>query len=713
MNNRVGTGACSHPDLTISNGSMNANEKEFAPSLLEPSRRTRLVELILSFQNSDLVSQISCLRALSRDVAAVSSIDDLRLASASSLLADLLEQGWGVNSHDNKIWVSPPIFQTNNPLEVKRSKSRTRAALQMDSNRQIASPSVQDFIRRMEKERIFGGRIVSVKSLIDNGPELIGIISTLIEEGGSEVHNLEDIIKPEVQICEANAKCRHTGLYLQDIWRYFRLTWSLAYNPLPGRTLRILVRNRARPNSPIMGIAMLASPAANLYVRDSWIGWRLEDVITNVLSENWNPKKVTKRLLKQLEESINLVRSDDIVSNEELRLPSEKTLFKLRQFATRAAGKRIGDLKARDASKITKTENHIDIRAHDKSSLSALTDDEWKSLSGSSLFVKKRAEQLAQLLDARRVILAAGLEKAPVAALYEMLATVDGRKAISTILNEIRKVKLASEVADVSVCGGIAPYNCLLSGKLVALLMGSREVTKLYAERYSQQPSEIASQLAGRRIVRSANLKVLTTTSLYGVGSSQYNRLKLRAGVIPELARDIEWCELEPTVGFTVTHVSRMTVEFMRSLAIEVYGTRRINSVFGEGSSPRTRQIREGLGLLGIYKDDVLMHTVGRLVYAIELFPGARTALIGIEKEKSATLPSTRIINRAWLKRWILNRAQRPETIRELKQFSQKTVTESLKHRAAKGALDLETNPDDNQLALNLVQTALTVDLVQ
>jgi hypothetical protein len=92
-------------------------------------------------------------------------------------------------------------------------------------------------------------------------------------------------------------------------------------------------------------------------------------------------------------------------------------------------------------------------------------------------------------------------------------------------------VGLASQVVDVSICGAIHPYNELLGGKLVALVLHSKEVRDLYEGQYGERISLIASQMAGRPIRRSARLKVLTTTSLYGVGSSQYNRLKLRAAM--------------------------------------------------------------------------------------------------------------------------------------------------------------------------------------
>jgi Domain of unknown function (DUF4338) len=60
---------------------------------------------------------------------------------------------------------------------------------------------------------------------------------------------------------------------------------------------------------------------------------------------------------------------------------------------------------------------------------------------------------------------------------------------------EVRKAGLASQVADVSVCGAIAPYNSLLGGKLIALLRASKEVRDAYRNRYAGQVSIISSQM--------------------------------------------------------------------------------------------------------------------------------------------------------------------------------------------------------------------------
>ena len=80
---------------------------------------------------------------------------------------------------------------------------------------------------------------------------------------------------------------------------------------------------------------------------------------------------------------------------------------------------------------------------------------------------------------------------------------------------------------DIIVCGSIPPYNELLGGKLVSILACSPTVIRDYTHRYAQQVSEIASRMKGQRVVRDSRLVYLGTTSLYAIGSSQYNRIKV------------------------------------------------------------------------------------------------------------------------------------------------------------------------------------------
>ena len=118
-------------------------------------------------------------------------------------------------------------------------------------------------------------------------------------------------------------------------------------------------------------------------------------------------------------------------------------------------------------------------------------------------------------------------------------------------------------------CGAVAPYTEILGGKLVTALVTSKETRSLYRRRYGNQVSEIASQLAGRPITRSAELAILTTTSLYGVSSSQYNRLVLRPEHCSSLTHEIRWEDLGLSAGFGTAHMSLSTSESLLEVAIE------------------------------------------------------------------------------------------------------------------------------------------------
>ncbi len=201
--------------------------------------------------------------------------------------------------------------------------------------------------------------------------------------------------------------------------------------------------------------------------------------------------------------------------------------------------------------------------------------------------MRKRAEALGALLRARAIFAKAGLDRDARRAFRQLVAADDGWRALDTAIAEIRKVGLASQVVDVSVCGAVHPYTELLGGKLVALMLHSKEVRNLYEAHYGDRISLIASQMAGRPIRRSAQLKILTTTSLYGVGSSQYNRLKLRASDHPGLPYDISWRLFDGdqrTGGYGTVHLGNATVDALRELSDTTHGLRRVNNRFGEGS---------------------------------------------------------------------------------------------------------------------------------
>ena len=679
---------------------MTQETRVFRPSALAKTQHAVLISRLAASCRGDQLELARDMRQLSATAEAQSDHPDiaqqLMLAVAASILADLAEQGWRVESAGKAILITPPYLRASSRESVLQVKSRIRNSLMVSSDRQLAGTATQDFLKFMERTRSFDGKVVSVRSLVDDGASLaqrLSDIGTLGETEKSE--KLRTLIRPVVQVCDPEARCEFTGYKLLDIWRYFRHTWALEYNSVPGRTIRFLIRNRARPSWPIIGIAMLSSPAANLYVRDAWIGWRTDDLIENILSGQWDAADVAKKLLNVVRQSIADIRTDDLATEDEIECGGQALLFRLRQAAARAKADRAIDL-SRSENDGREAAQLIDIRCLG-SDPKHFEDADWFKLSDTALYRMKRAEQLVELVATLSFLKSAGIETAPAASLYEILITKRGKTAITFVLNEIRKRALASDVADLSVCGAIPPYNHLLGGKLVALLMASCEVRDTYHARYADKPSEIASQLAGRKIVRSSDLKVLTTTSLYGIGSSQYNRLRLRAGIVPKLFHDLTWDELEMTQGYSVTHFSKKTASLMRRLGTVVHGRRRINSVFGEGSSPRTRPIRQGFLSLGIGDSNLLKQPTGRRVYACEVYPGARADLVGFERNSRKGKPARlAAISQAWIHRWVLGRISQPAVIDRISDESGESVSQSLRIRSLRGMADLQSDTTED-----------------
>lgn len=671
----------------------------FFPSKISEGGRRRIRQKIESTKSVDFEARAREFRQLAGEyehlAAEADASGNLRMAVAHSILSDLLAQGWKIDANEYGITVASASFSPLEGETVDHAKKRIRAGLEIASNRQLGEASVQDFIERMEREREFQGKTVSIFSLIDDGEDLAAALRHAKNSTTQEArtNGLGRVIRPVLEECSVDERCRFTGLKLQDIWRYFRYTWSLEYNPLPGRTQRFLLRNGARKNHPVIGIAMLASPTANLGSRDRWIGWQIDALAQRIMDGEYEASRVGKRLLLALENAIKHIRHDDLITDDELSRPTFDTLIRLDRCAAEGAAQRKRDLSSAG------DDAPIDIRGYKKEEIG---DEEWRRLSETGLFRKKRAEQLAPLLRAVQTLVQLGIRSEPAAATYLAFTDKEGQSAIRVALNEIKKTHLATEVADLAVCGAIAPYNNLLGGKLVALSMASREARKLYGKRYSNQVSEIASQIAGRSIVRSSDLKLITTTSLYGIGSNQYSGLTLRCKRFEQLNTDVVWKKLESGTGVSITHLSDETVRLMRRLGAAVYGRRRINSVFGEGSSPRMRQIREGLNLLGINDDSLLKQSHGRKVYGCELYEEAREDMLGFggrsKKRSSSTLRS---ISNCWIERWLSPRIDKPGVLDKASELGPHSISKSLKLRAIKGGLLDQPSPEGDPIPSN------------
>ena len=157
----------------------------------------------------------------------------------------------------------PPLWieSVRGSEAVQKQKAAIRASLNYERLAQLKKPSVQDFIHKMERTRLFKGQPVSIFSLYADGEELANDL-VAVQNLSDEEERTEAIcrvIQPYLQQVTPDARCEYTGFLLNDVWRYIRHTWSIPYNATPGRNIFYLVRDTARPFHPIIGIAALGS----------------------------------------------------------------------------------------------------------------------------------------------------------------------------------------------------------------------------------------------------------------------------------------------------------------------------------------------------------------------------------------------------------------------------------------------------------------------
>lgn len=289
-------------------------------------------------------------------------------------------------------------------------------------------------------------------------------------------------IDPIIEVCETQKQ--------MDLFRIFRYYWSSPYSDYVGRRIKLLIRDRALPNKPIIGIAALGSPIIHIPERDEFIGW----------------------------------------------------------------------------DKNTRTKNLI----------------------------------------------------------YTM---------------------------DAFVIGALPPYNFLLGGKLISLLLASNEVRIIYHNKYKGKVTIIDKRVAN-------SLVGIFTTSLYGK-SSQYNRLKYQDNLL--------YNHIGHTKGYGTLHLSKETIQemvkFLKSKNIDV------NHRFGDGPSWVMRVIAAAGELVGFDSDFLLRHSFKRSIYFVPLSMNYKEFLNGEAKRPIYNNYSQKELVNYWKIRWLKDRKMKPEIIEKVLNF--------------------------------------------
>jgi hypothetical protein len=485
-----------------------------------------------------------------------------------------------------------------------------------------------------------------------------------------------------VQVVERDTACEFTGLVLMDIWRYFRHSWSMAYRSVPGRQISFLVRDRAAPYHPVIGIGALTSAVVQQSNRDKWIGWHPERFFKLLAEDDYRewPTWVETSLDLLLEAIyIKDFVAEGMFSEASLNVPTEDLIARLRDVAN----------KAREAHRLyPEAERH-------KAANSKRQAIDWEGQARTQLFRSKRATALAQLLEARLYLTKAGFVDRTPEQLQKVVATSGGRRAIQAILRQMKAAHVGIDMMDIAVCGAVAPYSPILGGKLVSMLLASPDVVKAYHARYQGAVSIIASSVAGREVKRDARLVLLGTTSLYGVASSQYNRIKIPAECAGgQVGQRLEYISLQQTEGWGSYHISQHTLDAMALLLARSQRGREVNSIFGEGVNPRMRKIRSALGALGLPSDLLLNHRSTRVVYVVPLASNFREVLLNKTRQPSYIVPeradTAERIASYWRDRWLSRRIESEAVLARVREH---TLAYPVRHGAR---VPLPVTPQDD-----------------
>lgn len=144
------------------------------------------------------------------------------------ILRDLLRLNWQVNFHKNRIEVIPPAYYDKEV--IKQSMSIRRS--------EIISRDRGWIEKHLDRAR----------RNLAHGYQALG-----------------SPIEPIVEICETRKQ--------HDLFRLFRYYWSSPYSEYVGRRIRLIIRDAAVKNHPVIGIAALGSPIIHIPERDDFIGW--------------------------------------------------------------------------------------------------------------------------------------------------------------------------------------------------------------------------------------------------------------------------------------------------------------------------------------------------------------------------------------------------------------------------------------------------------
>lgn len=627
--------------------------------------------------------------------------------AAARILIDLARLRWTIKQENAGIELNSPQFYPGNKVtadEISEYKNTVRAELNHICAEQFRQPSVKKFIERLEKPPK-ACKFTSILRLIADGEEVYTRIESALNcEETEKDAILSKAIQPYLQLVPGEGDKQildeFTKIPLNEIWRYFRYTWSIPQLSIPGRTMLYLIRDGGHPSHAIMGIAALNNTAMMLKPRDTYIGWNRDafykevDAALNSQKSEQYLKKLANRLDKNIVFGLSMIDPSGLVTADEIQNPTQEIIKRLRLRGEEFSKLREKVLKniysESDQPELLQDLEFFDNSSSIQISPEVLEIDKTQSTKEMKevvkvLVLKKRAFELSHLLFARFVIQNYLDRFLDPKTTKEVIKNDEFSIAVNYALQASKSAHVGSNLLEITTCGAISPYNVILGGKLTALMMLSPKINYDYQQRYNKLPSIISSQLKNEPVFRDNRLVYLGTTSLYALGSSQYERIKLPKGIISQDQPEIKYHSIGFSSGFGTVQFMPETVRAVEAVLEEKLGYQNVNHMFGEGPSPKLRKIRAGLEELGFDASVLLKHNQPRKIYGMSLCEQALPFLCG----ESSSLPeyienpenyldATERIADFWRKRWLSKRIEHDPTIETLKTTGSWILSEKL-----------------------------------
>jgi hypothetical protein len=652
-----------------------------------------------------------------RNGAALDGQENAYEASARVLL-DLVRLGWKVNEHGYGIELISNEVRNGQmtPEEIQDVKRKTRELFHPTVQAQLSDPSVISFVQRLESPLERTGK-KPITLLIADGEELYArLVRAKTEARQEDEDPLKTACDPYLQLVESDSIDEFTGHLLRDIWRYFRYTWSIPQFSTPGRQLLYLVRDAAHPCHAVMGIIGLNNAALQLgKEREYFLGWSL-CALKERLQEvaEYRPLQLQDEIAwakTQVSMAIADVESAELVSDGEKESPTASVIARLRRRAQEFDSLRDETLRELSRSlsgtdvPLTVQEGELVEESHPPVADEMLlleakpATNPIMQKARRHLIARKRAALLADLLQARMIIAEHESALTDQDQIFSVLQRDDVSIALQTVLNAVKSRHAGINMLEITTCGAVNPYRHMLGGKLAALLLFSPEIAADYQTIYTG-PTIISSQMKNAPIVRDNTLVYLGTTSLYSQGSSQYERVTLPPGVISEEQKKLRYVRVGKTSGFGTLQFMSSTRESVETFLLQTFSYRDVNSIFGEGPSPKLRKLSAGLRELGFPPDCLLRHNRQRLIYAVELTENARLFLSSrpcdlpeYVKNPSDFCEATVRIAAFWRNRWLASRMKHTPSMGALLQCPVWKLSDQMNNYGAPEPTDSGPSP--------------------